>query len=165
MNVSREAFEAYVIQDHHCSPDDLKWDESRNCYAMWVMHFAYQAWEAREALSHASATAEECSVDGEAVAYGVLFDWKGTGKSEVRDLYRDRALAEGKATLELSKLLPGIPITITCAPLFRHPMRVSDDMVLAASNKFGHLRKKGVSQLEAIRQAIDQAIAAKRGEK
>ena len=63
----REQFEEYVIREHECSPDDLKWDEARNCYAMWVIHFAYQAWKAQAALSHDNATAEEGSVGREAV--------------------------------------------------------------------------------------------------
>lgn len=102
----REAFEAYVTREHECSPDDLKWDESRNCYAMWAMHFAYQAWEERDALAHvSSARGEECSVVGDAARYryvrsscGEFVQYAGGGTHHLlEDEELDRAIDQAIA--------------------------------------------------------------------
>lgn len=51
MDESRKAFEQWALEVMQFTPDDLTWDESRNCYRDYVPHMAWKGWQAsREAL-------------------------------------------------------------------------------------------------------------------
>lgn len=41
---NRLAFEAYMANVQLVSYEDLEWNEARNCYREWPVHFAWQAW-------------------------------------------------------------------------------------------------------------------------
>ncbi|ECK3057347.1 hypothetical protein U2V64_003010 [Salmonella enterica] len=46
MDESRKAFEQWALEVMQFAPDDLRWDESRNCYRDYVPHIAWKGWQA-----------------------------------------------------------------------------------------------------------------------
>ncbi|WP_227171055.1 hypothetical protein [Enterobacter hormaechei] len=51
MDESRKAFERWALEVMQFTPDDLTWDERRNCYRDYVPHMAWKGWQAsREAI-------------------------------------------------------------------------------------------------------------------
>jgi hypothetical protein len=52
------------------------------------------------------------------VAFGVRYDWEGTGKSEVRDLRFTKDSAEGAAFAAQCSIPPGFPIKVSAQPLY-----------------------------------------------
>lgn len=51
MDESRKAFEQWALEVMQFTPDDLTWDERRNCYRDYVPHMAWKGWQAsREAI-------------------------------------------------------------------------------------------------------------------
>jgi hypothetical protein len=52
------------------------------------------------------------------VAWGVRYDWEGTGKSEVRDLRFTKDSAEGAAFAAQCSIPPGFPIKVSAQPLY-----------------------------------------------
>jgi hypothetical protein len=52
------------------------------------------------------------------VAWGVRYDWEGTGKSEVRDLRFTKDSAEGAAFAAQCSIPLGFPIKVSAQPLY-----------------------------------------------
>lgn len=52
------------------------------------------------------------------VAWGVQYDWEGTGKSEVRDLRFTKDSADGAAFASQCAIPPGFPIKVSAKPLY-----------------------------------------------
>lgn len=51
MDESRKDFERWALEVMQFTPDDLTWDERRNCYRDYVPHMAWKGWQAsREAI-------------------------------------------------------------------------------------------------------------------
>lgn len=51
MEESRKLYEKWAIEVMQFTPDDLVWDERRNCYRDYVPHMAWKGWQAsREAI-------------------------------------------------------------------------------------------------------------------
>lgn len=46
MDESRKDFEQWALEVMQFTPDDLRWDESRNCYRDYVPHIAWKGWQA-----------------------------------------------------------------------------------------------------------------------
>ena len=40
----RARFEAWLIREHEYAPEDLVWQEKRNCYADYATHLAWNAY-------------------------------------------------------------------------------------------------------------------------
>ncbi|EOC0500040.1 hypothetical protein ACI00R_004607 [Cronobacter sakazakii] len=49
MDESRKAFEQWALEVMQFTPDDLTWDERRNCYRDYVTHMAWKGWQASRA--------------------------------------------------------------------------------------------------------------------
>lgn len=49
MDESRKAFEQWALEIMQFTPDDLTWDEARNCYRDYVPHMAWKGWQASKA--------------------------------------------------------------------------------------------------------------------
>lgn len=49
MDESRKAFEQWAQGMMEFAPDDLTWDEERNCYRDYVPHMAWKGWQASRA--------------------------------------------------------------------------------------------------------------------
>ncbi|EFB0087292.1 hypothetical protein HGJ08_003896 [Salmonella enterica] len=49
MDESRKAFEHWALEIMQFTPDDLTWDEKRNCYRDYVPHMAWKGWQASRA--------------------------------------------------------------------------------------------------------------------
>ncbi|CZY59089.1 hypothetical protein [Enterobacter hormaechei] len=49
MDESRKAFEQWALEVMQFTPDDLTWDEARNCYRDYVPHMAWKGWQASRA--------------------------------------------------------------------------------------------------------------------
>lgn len=49
MDESRKAFEHWALEIMQFTPDDLTWDEKRNCYRDYVSHMAWKGWQASRA--------------------------------------------------------------------------------------------------------------------
>lgn len=49
MDESRKAFEQWALEVMQFTPDDLTWDEARNCYRDYVPHMAWKGWHASRA--------------------------------------------------------------------------------------------------------------------
>ena len=141
---------------------------------------AWITWQA--ALFHASATAEECSVGGEAVAWlevepGISFE---RAVSEHGMLIHSMLLHVGRRKPTKRQDANGL------FPLFGHPPRAAEDA--RDAERYRWLRDNSVSQWEhpivvsqtrteygmryvgpvcgrALDRSIDEAIAGKRGEK
>lgn len=51
MDESRKLYEKWAIEVMQFTPDELVWDERRNCYRDYVPHMAWKGWQAsREAI-------------------------------------------------------------------------------------------------------------------
>lgn len=49
MDESRKAFEQWALEVMQFTPDELVWDEMRNCYRDYVPHMAWKGWQASRA--------------------------------------------------------------------------------------------------------------------
>lgn len=49
MDESRKAFEEWALEVMQFTPDELTWDERRNCYRDYVPHMAWKGWQASRA--------------------------------------------------------------------------------------------------------------------
>lgn len=49
MDESRKAFEQWALEVMQFTPDDLTWDERRNCYRDCAPHMAWKGWQASRA--------------------------------------------------------------------------------------------------------------------
>lgn len=49
MDESRKAFEQWALEVMQFTPDELTWDERRNCYMDYVPHMAWKGWQASRA--------------------------------------------------------------------------------------------------------------------
>jgi hypothetical protein len=49
MDESRKQFEEWAQGIMEFAPDDLTWDEYRNCYRNYVPHMAWKSWQASRA--------------------------------------------------------------------------------------------------------------------
>ncbi|QHJ76952.1 MAG: hypothetical protein [Bacteriophage sp.] len=58
MDESRKAFEQWALEVMQFTPDDLTWDEKRNCYRDYVPHMAWKGWQASRAAIEIDAPAE-----------------------------------------------------------------------------------------------------------
>lgn len=52
MEESRKAFEQWALEIMQFTPDELTWDERRNCYRGYVPHMAWKGWQASRAAIH-----------------------------------------------------------------------------------------------------------------
>ncbi|EOT0230483.1 hypothetical protein ACNKJC_000727 [Enterobacter hormaechei] len=46
MDESRKRFEQWALEVMQFTPDELTWDEERNCYRDYVPHMAWKSWQA-----------------------------------------------------------------------------------------------------------------------
>lgn len=73
MDESRKAFEQWALEVMQFTPDDLAWDEKRNCYRDYVPHMAWKGWQAsREAIEIELPTQSE--YDDPLSAYNAIND-------------------------------------------------------------------------------------------
>ncbi|WP_181574587.1 hypothetical protein [Enterobacter hormaechei] len=81
MDESRKAFEQWALEVMQFTPDELTWDEKRNCYRDYVPHMAWKGWQAsREEIAKGSIVAYQDFYDN-AISAG---DFEG-GEDEMHE--------------------------------------------------------------------------------
>lgn len=79
MDESRKAFEQWALEVMQFTPDELKWDEKRNCYQDYVSHLAWKGWQAGRA-----------AIEIELPEVNRVKDW--TGNYQIPNDYPDKCI-------------------------------------------------------------------------
>lgn len=92
MDESRKAFEKWALEVMQFTPDDLAWDERRNCYRDYVPHMAWKGWQASR--SAIEIIAPKFIDSREALAKGYTVDYSN-GFGDAMDAYEKAIRAAG----------------------------------------------------------------------